>query len=233
MESPLRRLGKIEPQCEQKFSIPNHERRWLHLPSRSYISGYCIFVLPVPGYFFNKFRKKTSNVIEHVRKTLRTEETLEGAKTYLDLCRTPLALPCLAVGETREFGDLLRGLRFTIVGRFKRGLTQDFLKDRISEMGGVVYEKENAENIMKSHSNILNFYVIVKDEEDLINATGDKHQLEAMRRKLKLQRHCTASELSTDAESREDEKCSTKQKLSPAALALQKICVGGFHVHHC
>ena len=94
---------------------------------------------------------KISNVIEHVRKTLTTEETLGAAKTYLDICRTPLALPCLAVGEKREFCDLLRGLRFTIVGRFKRGLTQDFFKDRISEMGGVVYEKENAENIMKSH----------------------------------------------------------------------------------
>ena len=222
MESPLRRLGKIEPQCEQTFSIPNHERRWLHLQSRSNCSGYCIFVLPVPGYFFNKFRKK-SNVIEHVKETFTTEETLEGAKTYLDICRTPMALPCLAVGEKREFCDLLRGLRFTIVDRFKRGLTQDFLKDRISEMGGVVYEKGNAENIMESHSNILNFYVIVKDEEDLINATGDKYQLEAMRTKLKLLRHCTASELSTDAESREDEKCSTKMKLSPAALACKRL----------
>ena len=169
MESPLRRLGKIEPQCEQKFSIPNHEKRWLHLPSRSIISGYCIFVLPVPGYFFNKFKR-----------------------------------------------------------RFKRGLTQDFLKDRISEMGGVVYEKENTENIMKSHSKILNFYVFVKDEEDLINATGDKYQLEAMRTKLKLHRHCTASELSTDAESREDAKCSTKKKLSPAALACKRFASGGF-----
>ena len=159
--------------------------------------------------------RKISNVNEHVRKTLTTEETLEGAKTYLDICRTLLALPCLAVGEKREFCDLLRGLRFTIVGRFKLGLTQDFLKDRISEMGGVVYEKEYAENIMKSHSNILKFHVIVKDEEDLINATGDKHQLEAMRTKLKLHRHCTASELSTDAESREDEKCSTKKSCLP------------------
>ena len=139
-----------------------------------------------------------------------------------------MALPCLAVGEKREFCDLLRGLRFTIVGRFKRGLTQDFLKDRISEMGDVVYEKENAQNIMKSDSNILNFYVIVKNEEDLINATGDKHQLEAMRRKLKLHRQCTASELSTDAESREDEKCSTKKKLSPAALACKRFASGGF-----
>ena len=107
--------------------------------------------------FLQQVRKKTFNVIELVRKTLTTEETLEGAKTYLDICRTPLALPCLAVGEKREFCDLLRGLRFTILGRFKRGRTKDFLKDRISEMGGVVYEKENAENIMKSHSNILNF----------------------------------------------------------------------------
>ena len=167
-------------------------------------------------------------MIEHVRKTLTTEETLEGAKTYLDICRTPLTLPCLAVGEKRTFCDLLRGLRFTIVGRFKRGLTQDFLKDRIFEMEGVVYEKENAENIMKSHSNILNIYVIVKDERDLINATGDKHQLEAMRTKLKLHRHCTASELSTDAESREDEKCSTKKKLSPAALACKRFASVGF-----
>ena len=141
-----------------------------------------------------------------MRKTLTTEETLEGAKTYLDICRGLLAVPCLAVGETREFCDLLRGSRFTIVGRFKRGLTQDFLKDRISEMGGVVYEKENAKNLMKSHSNILNFHVIVKDEENLNNATGDKYQLEAMRTKLKLHRHCSASELSTDAESRENEK---------------------------
>ena len=78
-------------------------------------------------------------MIEHVRKTLTTEETLEGAKTYLDICRNPLALSCLAVGEKRKLCDLLRGLRFKIVGRFKRGLTQDFLKDRISEMEGVVY----------------------------------------------------------------------------------------------
>ena len=89
---------------------------------------------------FSTSSEKKSNVIEHVRKTLTTEETLEGAKTYLDICRTPSALPCLAVGEKREFCDLLRRLRFTIVGRFKRGLTQDFLKNRISEMGGVVYE---------------------------------------------------------------------------------------------
>ena len=184
--------------------------------------SFCRFL----DIFSTSSEKKISNVIEHVRKTLTTEETLEGAKTYPVICRTPLALPCLAVGEKRKFCDLLRGLRFTIVGRFKRGLTQDFLKDRISETGGVVYEKENAENIMKSHSNILKFYVIVKDEEDLINATGDKHQLEAMRRKLKLHRRCTGSELSTDAESREDEKCSTKKKLSPAALACKRFASG-------
>ena len=81
---------------------------------------------------------------------------------------------------------------------------------------------------MKSHSNILNFYVFVKDEEDLINATGDKHQLEAMRTKLQLHRHCTTSELSTDAESRENEKCSTKKKLSPAALVCKRFASGGF-----
>ena len=113
-----------------------------------------------------------------------------------------------------------------MVGRSKRGLTQDVLKDRSSEMGGAVYEKENAENIMKSHSNILIIYVIVKDEEDLITATGNKHQLEAMRTKLKLHRHCTASELSTDAESRENEKCSTKKKLSPTALACKRFALG-------
>ena len=190
------------------------------------------FSLPVPGYFFNNFQKK-SNVIEHVRKTLTTEETLEGAKIYLDICRAPLAVPCLAVGETREFCDLLRGLRFTTVGRFKRGLTQDFLKDRNSEMGGVVYEKENTETLMKSHSNILNFYIIVKDEEDLINATGNKHQLEAVRAKLKLHRHCSASELSTDAESRENLKNSNKKEVVSSSFGLQKICVGGFDVHHC
>ena len=49
-----------------------------------------------------------------------------------------------------------------------------------------------------------------------------------MRTKLKLHRHCTASELSTDAESREDAKCSTKKKLSPAALACKRFASGGF-----
>ena len=167
--------------------------------------------------------KTISNVIEHVRKPTTAEETLEGAKTYLDICIAPLAVPCLAVGETIEFCDLLRGIRFTIVGRFKRGLTQDFLKDRIPEMREVVYEKENTENLMKSHSNTLSFYVIVKNEEEFINATGDKHQLKAMRTKLKLHRHCSASELSTDAESRENAKFSTKKKLSPAALSCKRF----------
>ena len=37
--------------------------------------------------------KKISNVIEHVRKTIATEEALAGAKTYLDICRVPLTLP--------------------------------------------------------------------------------------------------------------------------------------------
>ena len=166
--------------------------------------------------FLQQFPKKISNVIEHVRKTLTTEETLEGVKTYLDICRAPLAVLCLAVGETREFCDLLRGLRFTMVDRFKRGLTQDFLEDKNSEMGGVVYEKENAENLMKSLSNILNFYVIVKDEENLINATGEKHQLKAMGTKLKLHRHCSANELSTVKMKILQQKRSYLQQLWPA-----------------
>ena len=51
-----------------------------------------------------------------------------------------------------------------------------------------------------------------------------------MRTKLKLHRHCTASELSTDAESREDEKLKEKMKdkVVSCSFGLQKICVGGF-----
>ena len=80
---------------------------------------------------------------------------------------------------------------------------------------------------MKSHSNILNFYVIVKDEEDFINGTGDRHQLEAKRSKLKLHRHFSASQLSTDARSRENETVFRKKVVS-SSFSLQKVCVGGF-----
>ena len=179
--------------------------------------------------------KKISNVIEHVRKTIATEEALAGAKTYLDICRVPLTLPRLAVGEKREFRDLLRGLRFLIAGCFtkftigpKKKLTQGILKDYILDMGGVVYDKEKAETLMRSHSNILNFYVVIKDEEDLVNATGDTQQIEAMRTKLKLHRHSSASELTTDAESKEFKRHPTKRKLSPAALTCKKFASGGF-----
>ena len=154
-----------------------------------------------------------STVIGIVKTTFPTEETLEGedaeTMTWQKICSAPLELPRLAVGEPREFGDLMRGLRFLIVGYFnkitvdKKNLTQDILKGYIRDMGGFIYDKDQAEVVMRNHSDILNFYVVIQNEEQLINATGDKQEIEDMRMKLNLPPNANhdTTELTTDAES--------------------------------
>ena len=158
-------------------------------------------------------KKRMSTVIGIVKTTFPTEETLEGedaeTMTWQKICSAPLELPRLAVGESREFGDLMRGLRFLIVGYFnkitedKKNLTQDILKGYIRDMGGFIYDKDQAEVVMRNHSDILNFYVVIQNEEQLINATGDKQEIEDMRMKLNLPPNANqdTTELTTDAES--------------------------------
>ena len=79
-------------------------------------------------------------------------------------------------------------MRFTSIGRLGVvvgiSLTKDVLIKLINEMGGIFIEHDQADTLMKTHSQLPNCFVLVKDAEDLVIATGSVQEIEELKKKM-------------------------------------------------
>ena len=107
--------------------------------------------------------------------------------TYLEICKTPISSTSLAIGKSHPDSQLLSGMRFTSIGRLGVvdgiSLTKDVLNKLINEMGDIFIEHNQADTLMKTHSRLPNCFVLVKDEEDLVIATGSVQEIEDLKKK--------------------------------------------------
>ena len=108
--------------------------------------------------------------------------------TYLEISKTQISSISLAIGKSHPESQLLSGMRFTSIGRLGVvdgiSLTKDVLIKLINEMGGIFIEHDQADTLMKTHSRLPNCFVLVKDKEDLIFATGSVQEIEELKKKM-------------------------------------------------
>lgn len=113
-------------------------------------------------------------------------QSIDSAPTYLEICGIPYKPARIAVGELRNYDQLLAGMRFVIVGGFSnteasrfgdqqnpRMAPQEVVKKWIKELGGGLMTHDRADTLLHDFSETPNCYVLVKDGTDLFNATRE------------------------------------------------------------
>ena len=80
-------------------------------------------------------------------------------------------------------------------------------------MGGIFIEHDQADTLMKTHSRLPNCFVLVKDEEDLVIATGSVQEIEELKKKRPLAKKIkrSKSSLSTSQSSDSDSQYPSSQ----------------------
>ena len=98
---------------------------------------------------------------------------------YLDICRKGVTLTSLPIGSERK--ELLSGLRFCLLGHLgtvkKQAMTHGIVKELILDLLGLIRDNDQSETLLRTHSQLPNCFVIVKDEKDLIFATGSTDEI--------------------------------------------------------
>ena len=96
----------------------------------------------------------------------------------LEMWRKEITIPKLAFGVMQND---LAGLRICLLGCLgtwkRQNLTHDNVKQMIKNMGQIVFDNDRAGVLMNTHSHLLNCFVIVKDEKDLIIDTGSTDEI--------------------------------------------------------
>ena len=157
--------------------------------------------------------------------------------TYLEICKTPISSTSLAIGKSRPESQLLSGMRFTSIGRLGvvdgLSLTKDILIKLINEMGGIFIEHDQADTLMKTHSRLPNCFVLVKDEEDLVIATGSVQEVEELKKKKPKKgnrnksRHSTSSDSDSQYPSSSQFTARQKKETAQYSQIAQKFAQGG------
>ena len=164
---------------------------------------------------FGKFLRTSIEMKTVKHESLEIAEIFEnlddlGAKypgpTYLENCKIPISSTSLAIGKSHPESQLLSGVGCTSIGRLGvvDGVSKDILIKFINKMGGIFIEHDHAHTLMKTHSRLSNCFFLVKDEEDLVIATGSVQEEELKKKMPKKvnrnkSRHSTSQ--SSDSES--------------------------------
>ena len=104
---------------------------------------------------------------------------------WTDICRKPITLPKIDVGIERSLGSRLMGQRFHVVGLYTgteaatSGKEHEPLPKKphqmvehwINELGGEVVSKKALETVFYQLSKTPNFFIVLKDEDDLTMGT--------------------------------------------------------------
>ena len=151
--------------------------------------------------------------------------------TYRDICQRELNNPRIPVGEARE--SLLAGIRFFVTGSYA-GTTaatkgarrnpplkpQEMVEQWIRELGGEVYTKEAMKTMFYTYSRIPNFFIVLKDGEELNKGTMTKAELAAH-----IPSRC-ATQSTTDHDSDTSRTSTSRVKLSNAAKFCREFAGG-------
>ena len=145
--------------------IHNHDPMLLEL----FIS-FCQTIQLDPG---NEITSKAK--VEKFRESEPTYIAPENPVTYQSIMENPVPTPTLQIGVNRPESDVLRGMRFHLIGYFP-GTSQDELMSLIKKLGGTCVSRSSAVTLLKNHSKTPHCYVILNDEQFLRFATdmGEK-----------------------------------------------------------
>ena len=174
-------------------------------------------------------------ISEILKKLVDDLDAKYPGPTYLEICKTPISSTSLAIGKSHPDSQLLSGMRFTSIGRLGVvdgiSLTKDVLIKLINEMGGIFIEHDQADTLMKTHSRLPNCFVLVKDEEDLVIATGSVQEIEELKKKMPPAKKLKLStSQSSDSDSQyPSSQLTAKQKKETAQYSqiAQKFAQGG------
>ena len=121
------------------------------------------------------------SLIQNAKKAMNVQ--FPGPE-YLEICPKEITIPKVAIGTKQ---NVLAGLSFCLLGRLgtwkRQTLTHDNVKQMIEDMGGIVLDNDRAGVLMSTHSHLTNWFVIVKDEKDLIIGTGSTNEIKDLKPK--------------------------------------------------
>ena len=133
-------------------------------------------------------KQECLEISETLEKLVDDLDAKYPGPTYLEFSKTPISSTSLAIGKLHPESQLLRGMRFTSIGKLGVtdgiSLTKDVLIKLINEVGGIFIEHDQADTLRKTRSRLPNCFVLVKDKEDLIFATGSLQEVEELKKKM-------------------------------------------------
>ena len=90
---------------------------------------------------------------------------------YTNVCRQPIVTAKLPLDMFRQKEDMMRGLRFNVIGCFKdKCLSKPVLENTIKRMGGKVLSNTSADLLRMKHSSALHCYLVVDNQQSLNSA---------------------------------------------------------------
>ena len=173
------------------------------------------------------------------------------APSYLAICKKPCPDPKIAVGEARERGMLLAGMRFFVAGGFAKTDAEKYGKQMtpqlqpqetvqrwIKQLGGELLKKSAMLTLLHGNSRTPHCFVVLKDAEELNKGTMTKAELEAVAaakeaadiaagKKPKKSRGQRSAATESDTGSIKGN-ASEPEKLHPTALLCRELAVGDF-----
>ena len=108
---------------------------------------------------------------------------------YTNVCKQPIVTAKLPLEVFERKENMMRGLRFNVVGCFKdKSLSSPVIDNTIKRMGGKVLSHTSADLLLMKHSSAPHCYLVVDNQQSLNSAIKAALPKSKLNKNMRLQK---------------------------------------------